>query len=135
MAKASATIHIAASAQKVWELTGGFQALPNWLPMIVKSEQDEGGRLRKLTAQDGAEIDERLEFFDNKARTYSYSITRGPFPVTDYFATFKVTADGENASLVEWGGSFTPDGISEAEAEELFRGVYEGGLEALKKNF
>ncbi|WP_296258176.1 MULTISPECIES: SRPBCC family protein [unclassified Pseudomonas] len=135
MAKASASVRVAVSADQVWELVGGFNSLPDWLPLIAKSEPDEGGRVRHLTTQDGARISERLMAFDDRARTYSYSITQGPFPVTDYLATLKVSADGEHGALVEWSGTFTPVGISDAEAETLFLGVYEGGLEALKGNF
>jgi hypothetical protein len=135
MAKASASVRIPVSADKVWQLVGGFLSLPDWLPLIAKSVPDQGGRIRHLTTQDGGAISERLESFDNQARTYSYSITQGPFPVTDYLATLKVSVDGDQASVVEWSGTFTPAGVSDAEAEALFKGVYEGGLAALKGNF
>lgn len=135
MAKASASVRIPVSADKVWQLAGGFLSLPDWLPLIANSVSDQGGQVRHLTTQDGAKISERLEAFDNQARTYSYSITQGPFPVTDYLATLKVSADGDQASVVEWSGTFTPAGVSDAEAEALFKGVYEGGLAALKGNF
>jgi hypothetical protein len=55
--------------------------------------------------------------------------------VTGYLATLKVSADGDNAAVVEWSGVFTPNGIPDAEAETLFQGIYEGGLAALKGNF
>lgn len=135
MATASASLHLAVPADKVWQLVGGFSALPDWLPLIASSEPAEGGRLRKLTTQDGASITERLETYDNQARTYSYSITEGPFPVTDYLATLQVSVSGDNQTLVTWSGRFTPNGVSDAEAAALFQGIYEGGLEALKGNF
>ena len=135
MAKASATLRIPVSAETVWQMVGGFHSLPDWLPFIAKSVSDASGRVRHLATRDGAEISERLESFDEKGRTYSYSITKGPFPVTDYLATLKVTAEGDQAALVEWSGSFTPNGISDAEAEALFLGIYQGGLDALKGNF
>ena len=135
MATASATLRLPVAADTVWQLVGGFLALPDWLPFIASSETAEGGRLRKLTTVDGAVIVERLETFDNQARMYSYSITEGPFPVTDYLATLKVEAAGDSETLVTWSGRFTPDGVSDAEAQALFQGVYEGGLEALKGNF
>ncbi|MFJ3485258.1 SRPBCC family protein [Pseudomonas sp. NPDC090202] len=135
MASASASVRIPVSADKVWQLVGGFLSLPEWLPLIAKSVPGEGGRVRELTTQTGEVIVERLQSFDEQGRTYSYSITDAPFPVTDYLATLKVSADGEQGALVEWSGRFTPNGISDAEAEALFRGVYEGGLEALQANF
>jgi hypothetical protein len=135
MATASASLSLPVSADKVWQLVGGFLSLPDWLPFIAASEPAEGGRIRKLTTEDGASITERLESFDNQARTYSYSITEGPFPVTDYLATLQVTATGDNQTQVTWSGRFTPNDISDAEASALFQGIYEGGLEALKANF
>ncbi|MGH8418685.1 MAG: SRPBCC family protein [Pseudomonas sp.] len=135
MAQASASVNIPVSPDQVWQLVGGFSSLPDWLPFIAKSVPDEGGRVRHLTTQDGAQISERLLSFDDQARTYTYSITQGPFPVTHYQATLKVTADGDQGARVDWSGTFTPDGISDAQAEALFLDVYEGGLKALKGNF
>ena len=65
MATASATIDIPASADQVWQLIGGFNSLPDWLPFIPKSELSEGGRVRSLQTADGAVVVERLQAFDN----------------------------------------------------------------------
>ncbi|MET0124902.1 SRPBCC family protein [Pseudomonas caspiana] len=135
MATASANIRVPASADQVWQLVGGFLSLPDWLPFIVSSESSEGGRVRTLTTADGAVIVEKLQTFDEANRTYSYSIVEGPFPVTNYLATLVVAAAGDQETIVTWSGSFTPDGISDAEAEALFQEVYEGGLGALQANF
>jgi hypothetical protein len=136
VAKASATIEIPATADQVWQLIGGFNSLPGWLPLIAKSELGEGGRVRHLETGDGTVIVERLQTFDDKARTYTYSIDQGPFPVTDYLAKVQVREmAGKQMTQVEWSGSFTPAGVTDAEAVELFSGVYSGGLEALKANF
>ncbi|MFP3527358.1 SRPBCC family protein, partial [Pantoea sp. SIMBA_072] len=77
-------MEIPASADEVWQLVGGFDALPEWLPLIVKSETREGGRVRHLQAADGGVVVERLQTFDNVARTYSYTIEQSPFPVSAY---------------------------------------------------
>lgn len=135
MATASANIRVPVPADKVWQLVGGFLSLHDWLPMIASSETLEGGRVRKLTTADGAVIVERLQTYDNANRTYSYSIDTGPFPATNYLATLQVSAAGEQETVITWSGSFTPDGVSDAEVEALFQGVYDGGLEALKGNF
>jgi hypothetical protein len=135
MASTQASIDVPASADKVWNLVAGFTSLDQWLPMIKESVAQQGGCLRHLTTEDGTVIVERLETYDNAARTYSYSITEGPFPVTDYLATLKVIAVDDGNSRVEWGGQFTPVGISDAQAVEIFDGVYQGGLQALRANF
>ncbi|MGY2190269.1 Polyketide cyclase / dehydrase and lipid transport [compost metagenome] len=134
MASASAFIDIPASADQVWQLIGGFNSLPDWLPFIPKSELSEGGRVRSLQTADGAAIVERLQAFDNTAKTYSYSISQAPFPATDYLATIKVEALGQGAR-VTWSGRFEPVGVSDEEVVALFTGIYQGGLEALRANY
>ncbi|MEB0040075.1 MULTISPECIES: SRPBCC family protein [unclassified Pseudomonas] len=136
MAKASATIEVSATADQVWQLMGGFGSLPDWLPFIVECELGEGGRVRHLKTNDGAVIVERLQTFDNAARTYTYSIEQGPFPVTDYLAKVEVSeVPGKHSTNIVWSGTFTCAGITEEAAAELFDGVYRGGLAALKSNF
>ena len=136
MATASSVIEIPASADQVWQLIGGFNSLPDWLPFIAKSEPSEGGRVRHLTAADGGTIVERLQTFDNVARTYSYTIEASPFPVSAYLATLRVEALTESSAKVTWSGVFTPaPGTTDEAVEALFAGVYRGGLEALRANF
>jgi len=136
MANASEFIDVPVSADQVWKLIGGFNSLPDWLPFIAKSELSEGGRVRSLQTADGLVIVERLEAFDNAMRSYSYSISQAPFPVTDYLATLRVEMlESGQTSRVTWSGRFTPVGVSEAAAVELFTGIYREGLEALLANF
>lgn len=132
MAEASASIDLPLSADEVWQLIGGFGSLPDWLPYIPKSELTDGGRIRHLANPDGDAIVERLVAFDEAARSYSYAILKAPFPVTGYRSTLKVVEKDGNTSRVEWSGSFTPDGVSDAEVSKLFKGIYEAGLKALE---
>ncbi|MBV4468219.1 SRPBCC family protein [Pseudomonas siliginis] len=134
MPTASATIDIPASADQVWQLIGGFNTLPDWLPLITNSELSEGGRVRTLKTGDGGVVVERLQTFDNAARTYSYSIEQAPFPASDYLATIKVEAQGHGAR-VTWSGRFNALGVSDEEVVALFNGIYQGGLEALRANY
>jgi hypothetical protein len=133
MASTIASITIPVPAEHVWRLIGGFNSLPDWLPYIPDSALSEGGRVRTLANPAGEAIVERLEAFNDKERFYSYSILKAPFPAKDYFATIRVKADGEGASVVEWSGSFTPVGVSDEEIVQLFHGIYAEGLQALKK--
>ncbi|VVP47212.1 SRPBCC family protein [Pseudomonas silesiensis] len=134
MATASAFIDIPASADQVWQLIGGFNSLPDWLPFIPQSELSDGGRVRSLQTADGAVVVERLQAFDDAAKTYSYSILQAPFPATDYLATIRVEAQGQGAR-VTWSGRFAPVGVSDEEVVALFTGIYQGGLEALRANY
>lgn len=133
MATTTATLDIPVPAERVWELIGGFDSLPDWLPYIPQSTLSEGGRVRSLTNEEGEVIVERLEAFDNQARSYSYSILQAPFPVTGYRSTLTVHEVSDGQSRVEWTGSFTPAGASEEEVIALFHGIYTDGLAALKK--
>jgi len=109
MGKASAAVDIPASPNEVWQSIGGFNSLPDWLSYIPKSELSEGGRIRHLTTIKGETIVERLEVFDNTARSYSYSTVQAPFPVTGYLSTIRVTAAGDGkGSRVEWAANFNP---------------------------
>ena len=136
MAQANASIRIPVSPDEVWQLIGGFNSLPDWLPYIPSSELSEGGRVRRLATPNGDVIVERLEAFDNRARSYTYSILEAPFPVTGYRSTLQVRESEEaDASLVDWSGEFTPTGVSDDEASRLFEGIYRDGLRALAASF
>lgn len=132
MATASTSIEVAVAPDAVWNLIGGFDSLPDWLPYIPKSELSEGGRVRHLANPNGEAIVERLMAFDQNQRSYSYAILKAPFPVTDYLSTLRVIpVDGGKTSRVEWSGEFTPNGVSDQEATAIFQKIYEDGLKAL----
>jgi polyketide cyclase/dehydrase/lipid transport protein len=86
--------------------------------------------------QTKVQIVERLEVFDQAARSYSYSILQSPFPVSEYVSTLRVlAAAGGKGSQVIWSGRFTPAGVTDEEVTQLFQGIYEGGLAALADHF
>lgn len=136
MLQATATIDVSAPPQQVWQLIGGFGSLPDWLPYIAESELHEGGRVRRLANSDGQTIIERLVTFDERARSYSYIILEAPFPVTDYLSTLRVHDSDDSAGcLVEWHGSFTPAGVTNDEATQIFSDIFTSGLKALAEHF
>jgi hypothetical protein len=127
---------IPASPDRVWQLIGGFNSLPDWLPYIPSSELSEGGRVRRLANPAGDAIVERLESFDNDGRSYSYSILEAPFPISAYRSTLQVKSSAlPDSALVEWSGVFTANGGSDEDAVALFHGIYEDGLKALRNAF
>jgi hypothetical protein len=135
MASTSVSRVVPASPERVWQLIGGFHALPDWLPYIPESTSLEGGRVRRLRNPEKDVIVERLVAFSEAERHYAYAILEAPFPVTGYLADLRVYAvpgEAESAEVV-WSGRFTPDGVGEAEAVELFTGIYRGGLESLHR--
>ena len=135
MAKVTMNTSLDVSPDKVWELVGGFNALPDWHPAVVKSELQEEGAMRKLSLAGGGTITEKLEKVDENERLYSYSIVDSPLPVANYSATIRVRDDGSGKTTVEWSGEFNPEGASENEAVEVIEGIYQAGLDNLKKMF
>lgn len=132
MTKVTVMEEFSASANQIWNLIGGFNALPDWHPAVERSELEEGGTVRKVTLVDGVTILEKLEYHSDESRECSYSIVTSPLPVANYMATLKVTQH-EEGSQVEWSGEFDPSGVSESEAVELVQGIYRAGLHHLKQ--
>jgi hypothetical protein len=126
---------VPASPDKVWNLIGGFDALPDWLPYILESVAVEGGRVRRLQNPEGEVIIERLVDFNEAERHYSYAILQAPFPVNGYVSTIRVHAvpGRDDVAEVQWSGRFNPDNATEQEVVDLFPGIYADGLDALHK--
>ncbi|MFD7583678.1 SRPBCC family protein, partial [Kitasatospora sp. NPDC059817] len=110
MASTSVSRIVPASPDKVWNLIGGFDSLPDWLPYIPESTALEGGRVRRLRNPEGGTIIERLVAFNEAERHYSYAILEAPFPVNGYVSTIRVHAvpGQENAAEVQWSGRVQP---------------------------
>jgi len=145
--KVRESIEINAAPAKVWAAIGNFQDM-SWLPPVTKTEGEKGneiGATRRLTLTGGATVDEELYKFDAGAMTYSYRITTVDvkvLPVTNYSSTLTVaaSADGKGSTL-EWAGAFyrgfpnndPPPELSDEAAVKAVKGLYQTGLEALKK--
>lgn len=135
MANVSMKTDIDVTPDKLWETIGGFHALPDWHPAVEKSEEEDGGTVRKLSLVGGGTIVERLISSDDKAKVYQYRIEDSPLPVANYVSTLKVT-EGENGkSELEWSSEFDPKGVSENEAVKAVQDIYTAGFESLRKMF
>ncbi len=138
MAKVSMSMDLGAQGKTVWDLIGGFNALPDWHPAVEKSEivGDGKGSVRTLHLVGGGTITERLEQLDDEGKSYSYSILSSPLPVANYTSTIRLSeaADGSGC-VVEWESDFQADGAPESDAIQAIEGVYAAGLENLKKMF
>ena len=136
MANVSMSINLNASADEVWNLIGGFNALPDWHPAVVKSDLEEDGKVRRLEIDGGVVILERLEEHDAAERMYRYTITESPLPIEGYVSVIRVgEGEGGRGARVEWSSEFTPSGVPETEAVELVQGIYQGGFDALAARF
>jgi hypothetical protein len=138
MSKVSMSTRINASADQVWKVLRDFNGLPAFIDAIKKStlEGSGVGALRTLTLEGGGPpIVEKLEKFDDQAKTLSYSIVTSPLPVTEYFSTVEVTDLGPGQCELKWYSTFQPKDVPEPEAVKIVEGVYSGAFEGLKKLF
>jgi uncharacterized protein YndB with AHSA1/START domain len=135
MAKINMKTDLNVAPDEVWKLIGGFNTLPDWHPAVEKSELEEEGNMRRLSLAGGGTIVEKLVSVDDKERVYSYSIIDSPLPVTNYEATIRVKDDGEGNTSVEWSSEFEAEGAPENEAMDVIAGIYQAGLDNLKKMF
>jgi hypothetical protein len=76
---------------------------------------------------------ERLDYFDNVRRVFSYFVLQSFMPLTDHRSTIAVHAVGADSSRVEWSSVFTPVGLSDEEAIKLIYDFYTEGLKGLRK--
>lgn len=144
--KTVVTIEINAAPEKVWAVIGNFQDM-SWHPAIQKTEGKGGngeGATRVLTLGPGAVIAEEINKYDAAKMMYSYKITDVDvkvLPVTNYSSTITVSAADGGKSSVEWKGAFyrgfpnndPPPELSDEAAVAAMTGVYQAGLDALKK--
>jgi len=135
MTKVNMNTSLNVSPEKLWEMIGGFNALPDWHPAVEKSELEEEGSVRRLSLAGGGTIIEKLEKIDDNERLYSYTIVDSPLPVDNYTSTIRVKDDGSGNSTVEWSSEFSPKDVPENDAVEVIQGIYQAGFDNLKKIF
>jgi mxaD protein len=142
----SKAVTIDASATKVWNTVKDFNGLNTWHPAVATDEIVEGknntvGVVRVLTLKGGGTIKEKLLAFNPSGRSFKYAIVEGVLPVSDYTATLVVKAVGKNKSSVTWTGHFKRKNVGDNPADnendktavDTISGVYQGGLDNLKK--
>ncbi len=138
MTKVTESIHIAASADQVWDMIGDFHGLESWHPFIAKSEKvEEGGVVyRKLTLRDGGVVVESMDNHSDERRSSTYTMTDvGPLPLAKYQATITVKDGDSNTSIIEWTGTFEPKGAPTEAVAEAVSGIYTSGFGAIAERF
>ena len=125
MADGKAEISIERSPDDIWKLLREFGALDQYMPGVESCTLD--GDVRTI-AMMGIEIKEQLRSLDDSARTIAYSVVESPMGnLESHLATISVVPEGAGSHLT-WAVDVTPD-----ELLGLFLPVYEGAVEALKK--
>ena len=134
--KVLVTEELEASGEAVWELVRGFGEIMKWSGGAIESVSVEGegiGAIRTLGIAGGAELKEKLEAHDDAEQTFSYSfVGKLVLPLDDYYATLKVVDTGANQCRVEWGSTFSPNAISDEQAQAMVEGIYKNGIAGIK---
>lgn len=124
-----------AGVEAVWEVVGSFGGLLTALGAPFELEGEGIGQTRKIAM--GAEPTvERLEARDEDEKRLVYSIVSGALPLLDYVSTMQLTALGPDRTKLIWSSTFEPaGGTSEADATNLVRSIYQGGMGGLQRLF
>jgi mxaD protein len=144
--RVSKSVEINAPAGKVWKTIQDFNALNTWHPAVATDEIVEGknntaGAVRLLTLKGGGTIKEKLLAFSPGTRSFKYAILEGVLPVSSYTSTVAVKSAGKGKSTVTWSGRFKRKNVGDNPADsendktavDAISGVYQGGLDNLKK--
>jgi len=113
-----------------WLKVGDFCGIGGWHPAVAKCVLSYGNKIRTLSLKGGGTIVERLLKWDDRDRSYSYTIVSGPLPVSRYFSTIKVVGDGKGSDII-WSGTYRAKGVSDAAAKKVIDGIYKAGADAL----
>jgi len=138
MAQVKVSEPVNAPADQVWALLGDFGGGPaKWGGPMIESVRVEGsgvGAVRTIGLPGGGTIQERCEGYDAAGRALTYAIIgASPIPIRDYLSTCRVVATGPKESRVDWEGRFEPAGVPDEDAQALVRGIYTGGIAAVRK--
>jgi Polyketide cyclase / dehydrase and lipid transport len=132
-----------APADRVWRDLRDFNGLANWHPFIVSSRIEQGhpadkvGCVRYLQLKDGGRIREKLLSLSDYDFTCTSAILESPMDLTGHVATLRLFPVTEgNRCFIEWSAEFDcPPGKDAEVAETIGGGVFQTGLEALKKRY
>jgi hypothetical protein len=141
MAKASARAVIDGSAEAVWKVAGEFGGIAGWHPAITTSDFEPGkagdtaGSIRVCALENGANLREEQVARSDAERYYSYNFLEAPIPVENYLGNIRVFEEGTGRARVEWTSTFDCAAEAETEMVDMFAGIYQAGLDALKGRF
>lgn len=144
--KLTKSMDINAPAAKIWGIIGNFQDM-SWHPAVQKTTGQGGNDVdatRVLDLGAGAVLNEVLDKYDASQMSYSYRIPKvdiAILPLNDYSSTISVKDNGDGKSTVTWRGAFyrghmlpdPPEKLNEAAAIAAVAGIYEAGLNNIKK--
>ncbi|MER8961194.1 SRPBCC family protein [Mesorhizobium sp. M0701] len=141
MAQAYASAVIDAPIDAVWEIIRDFNGLPNWHPMVARSEIEDGrqadavGAIRSFYfVEDGRHVRERLIALNDQERMFAYAFILPAFPVENYVGTMHLlpVTNGDH-TFAEWSATFDEAPNDKGKYVDIIsNGAFATGLKALQ---
>lgn len=133
MARVTMKALLPVSAQRLWPLVRWNGRLLDWYPSAVAMDVDgtAKGDLRRLWLQDGTMLVHRLDHPSRIEDAYTYSVLAGSYPVAGCLAQIRVLPHEDGRATLVWTANFQPAGITEKEAEDFIRRLYQTGFDTL----
>ena len=134
---------IDAPIERVWAVLRDFNSHDQWHTVVDRSRiegglaSDQVGCVRSFTLKDGNRIREQLLALSDDEHRSTYCIVEATVPLQRYVATvtLKRVTDGDR-TFWHWESTFaTPPGRERELTEQIGRGVFQAGFDALKRSF
>ena len=121
-------------AEAAWKTLSSFRGIENFSPIERSITEGEGaGAKRTCYMPDGATIYETLDLVNTAEMEFQYSITEGPFPVTNYVSTVKISPISANQCKISWGCEFESSEEVRQDMIQLFEGFYNIIIDSLEQ--
>lgn len=115
-----------ASDDELWHTVDFHQPSENVMPPIASSRREgEGVGATKINTLDGGgEVHLLLVYYAPEQRAFNYTIQSSPLPVKNYVGEVRVTSLEKGRSRLTWQGTYSAEGVTEQEADEILGGFY-----------
>ena len=124
---------IGVPAHNAWNKLSSFKGIEEFSPVERSVTEGAGaGATRTCYLPDGAAIHEVLDRVEEANMEMEYKIVKGPFPITGYVSTVKVSAVGLDECKITWGCTFECADEVEKDMIQLFEGFYNVIIESLE---
>lgn len=124
----------AVPADVAWRALGRFCSISEWQSLVANCvvEERRDGIYRIVGMRDSSSFAERLEEYSIANRTFTYSITTGPLPITDYRSEFRLISAGAGQTRLVWKAwySVPPGGREEVIASDL-KALFGNGIKGM----
>ena len=130
-----------APSQKVWAVVSGADSWAEWIPFLSASEceGDHVGAKRVCVmldpgnqmGLDGYRIQEEILENNDETRTFRYSISNPPLPLSGFEGTVQVLPQGDQ-SLVFWTATFNAAQEASEPNRQMLVQMYHGSLVGLE---